>query len=87
MSTTSQIQLKLSLSQQLADLLQSKAAKFGIPVTQFVKHLIIKEVENETYPAFQASDWTQNRVKKAMNEISDSADIDSNDLHQFFENL
>ena len=44
---TQQIQLKISLSDQLNDLLQSKAARLGIPVTQFVKHLIIKDVETE----------------------------------------
>ena len=44
---TSQIQLKISLSEQLNDCLESKAARLGVPVTQFVKHLILKEVENE----------------------------------------
>lgn len=53
---SSQIQLKISLSEQLNDLLESKAARLGVPVTQLVKHLILKEVKNEDYPLFQASE-------------------------------
>lgn len=86
MSTiTSQIQLKISLSEQLGDLLQSKAARLGVPITQFVKHLIMKEVENETYPIFEASDWLEQKTKKAMNEMDKATDV--NDVHQFFKNL
>lgn len=63
-----QIQLKISLSEQLNELLQSRAARFGLPITQFVKHLIIKEVENEQYPTFQASEWLEKKTEKALKE-------------------
>lgn len=82
---TTQVQLKVSLSQQLSDLLLSKAMKLGLPVTQFVKHLIIKEVENEEYPTFEASERTIRRSKKAMKEIDKSVVV--NDVHKFFREL
>lgn len=81
----SQIQLKISLSEQLSDLLQSKAARFGIPVTQFVKHLIIKEVESEAYLTFAASDWLEEKTRKAMREKDKAVEV--KDIHNFFKNL
>ncbi len=84
-TTTSQIQLKISLSEQLSDLLQSKAARLGIPVTQFVKHLIIRDVESEAYPSFEASEWLEEKTKKAMSEIDKGVEV--KDVHQFFKNL
>lgn len=71
---SSQIQLKLSLSEKLSDLLESKAARLGVPVTQFVKHLILKEVENEEYPVFQASEQVENNTKQALNQIDKAVD-------------
>jgi len=82
-----QSQLKLSLSLQLSELLQARAKNLGIPVTQFVKHLIIKEVENQKYPTFAASDWTQMRVQKAMGAERDATVVNENDLHEFFDTL
>ena len=83
--TTPQIQLKVSLSQQLSDLLESRAARLGVPVTQFVKHLIIKEVEEEDYPTFPASERTIQKAKKALAE-KDKA-ITVSDIHEYFKNL
>lgn len=71
---TQQIQLKISLSDQLNDLLQSKAARLGIPATQFVKHLIIKDVETEEYPTFKMSERTRKRAEDAMTEIDNAID-------------
>lgn len=81
----SQIQLKISLSGQLSDLLQSKAARLGVPVTQFVKHLIMKEVENEAFPVFEASDWLENKTRKALKEIDKAVEVKN--VHHFFKNL
>ena len=84
-TTTSQIQLKISLSEQLSDLLQSKAARLGVPITQFVKHLIMKDVENEVFPTFEASDWLEKKTEKAMRDIKKGVEV--TDVHQFFKNL
>ena len=73
MSTT-QVQLKISLSEQLSELLASKAARIGVPVTQLVKHLIIKEVEDLEYPTFQMSESTQKRAQEALDQIDNAVD-------------
>lgn len=84
-SITSQVQLKISLSEQLNDLLQSKAARIGVPITQFVKHLIIREVEDEVFPTFEASEWLEKKTQRAMSNIKKGTEV--KDIHQFFKNL
>ena len=41
---STQVQLRVSLPEELNELLQAKAALFGVRVTEFVKYLIIKVV-------------------------------------------
>lgn len=71
---TTQVQLKISLSEQLNELLISKAASIGVPVTQFVKHLIIKEVEDLEYPTFQMSQSSDKKALEAMQQIDEAVD-------------
>ena len=73
MSTT-QVQLKISLSPQLSALLAAKAARVGVPVTQMVKHLIIKDVENTEYPTYKISKRTEKRTQGAMKQIDKAVD-------------
>lgn len=84
MSTT-QIQLKISLSEQLNNLLTTKANQLGLPVSQFVKYLIVKEVEDNSYPTFQMSARTEQRANEAMQQIDQATDIDN--IDDFFKNL
>lgn len=71
------IQIKINLSAQLQDLLESKAGKFGIPLTQYVKHVLIKDVENEDYPVFKASESTEKAAKEALEQLNKAADSKS----------
>lgn len=82
---TLQVQLKISLSEQLIDLLESKAARLGVPITQLVKHLIIKEVEGEGHPTFQMSKRTEKRLREAMKHIDKAVVVD--DIHEYFKKL
>lgn len=78
-------QLKINLPEELQNLLQTKASKFGIPLTQYVKHLIIKDVEDEEYPTFEASESTIKAAKKALKEKNKAITI--TDLHEYFKSL
>ncbi len=84
---SSQIQLKISLSEQLSDRLESKAARLGVPVTQFVKHLILKEVENEEYPTFEMSASTEKRARKALKDYGEGKAVIVDDIYKFFKEL
>lgn len=84
---SSQIQLKISLSEQLNDRLESKAARLGVPVTQFVKHLILKEVENEDYPTFEMSARTEKKARKALKDYEEGKAVIVDDIDKFFKEL
>ncbi len=80
-----QIQIRISISQQLGDLLKSKAERLGVPITQLVKHLIIDEVKNEEYPIFKASEAIERTAKEAMKHIDQAVDVEN--VNEFFDNL
>jgi predicted DNA-binding protein len=85
---TQQAQIKITLPLALKDFLDSKASKFGLPIASYVRHLIIKDVEDIQYPEFEASDSTIKAYKKAMKEKDKAVTIHNvEELHKFFKNL
>ncbi len=82
---TQHAQIKLNISITLKDYLESKARKFGLPVAGYVKHLILKDVEEMEYPVFKASDRTIKRAKRALEERSKAVEVA--DIHEFFNKL
>lgn len=70
----SPIQLKINLSEQLQDLLASKASKYGVPLTQYVKHVLMKDVEDQEYPIFKASEETEQAAKEALDQLDKAVD-------------
>lgn len=82
---TQQAQIKVNLPINLKEYLESKAQKFGIPLAGYIKHLILKDVEDMEYPTFEASDRTIKAYKKALRD-KDKA-IEVTDIDAFFKNL
>lgn len=79
-----QAQIKISLSEQLNNLLKYKAQRLGVPVTQLIKYIIIKDIEKE-YPVFIASSQLEKISEKAIKELDRSVVV--NDIDDFFQNL
>ena len=63
------IQLKINLPIQLQELLASKAGKFGVPLTQYVKHVLMKDVQDLEYPIFKASGETEEAAREALRQL------------------
>lgn len=82
---TQQAQIKINLPIQLKEFIESKAQKYGLPLAQYIKHLIVKDVADLKYPEYQASQETERLAKKALKERNKSVRVD--DLKQFFKNL
>lgn len=80
-----QVQLKISLSPQLDTLLKQKSASLGLPVAQYVKHLVIKEVEKEEYPFYKMSIQTKRDLKQALKDYDQAVEV--KDVDAFFDNL
>lgn len=79
-----QAQIKISLSEQLNSLLKNKATRLGVPVTQLIKYIIIKDIEEEV-PVFTASAQLEKISKKAIKDLDSSVVI--NDVENFPKNL
>lgn len=85
---TQQAQIKINLPLALKEFLESKASKFGMPLAGYIKHLMLKDVEDMEYPTFEASDATITAYKKAIREKSKAVTIrNTKELHEFFKNL
>lgn len=87
---TPQTQIKLNLSVTLKDFLESKARRFGIPMSDYLKHLILRDIEGEEYPVFEASEATIKATKEALKDLKIGKSISINtqeDLKKFFKSL
>ncbi len=87
---TPQAQIKLNLPATLKDFLESKARRFGIPMSDYLKHLIIKDIEGEEYPVFKASEATEKAAEQALKDLKNGKAISINtqeDLKKFFKSL
>ena len=82
---TPQSQIKINLPVQLKDFIESKAQRYGLPLAQYIKHLIVKDVADLKYPEYRASQETERLAQKALKERSKSVVV--GDLKQFFKNL
>ena len=84
---TTQVQIKINLSKRLNDLITTKAMQFGMSVTQFVKYLIVKDIENDEYHIFQMSKRTEQKIQEAMDDYHAEKVIKVDNVSEFFKNL
>jgi len=82
---TEQTQIKINLPFALKDFLESKASKYGIPLTAYIKHLIIEDVSDMAYPVFEPSERTIKKALKALKEKDKAIKIDN--IEEYFNNL
>jgi hypothetical protein len=71
----------------MKDYLESKASKFGMPVAGYIKHLILKDIEDMDYPIYQASEETEKAYKKAIEEQVSGETLKVKNVDKFFEEL
>ena len=62
------VQLKVTLPVALYDYLESKAQRFGLALATYVKHLVIKDVEEMDLPTFKMSPKTEAIALKALKD-------------------
>ncbi|MBI2310147.1 hypothetical protein HYU89_04605 [Candidatus Collierbacteria bacterium] len=82
---TPQTQIKVNLPVALWEFLASKAAKYDLPISGYVRHLVIKDVSPMDFPVFEMSDRTKKILKKALKDRHKAVAVD--DVSKFFETL
>ena len=68
LSTTSVSQIKITIPEQLYAYLKSKADKFGLTLSAYVKNLIIDDVKDMDMPTFK---MTKEREKITLQALGD----------------
>lgn len=84
---TQQTQIKINLPVALKEFVESKAIRFGVPLATYVKHLILKDVEEMEYPVFPASKRTERAYRKAIKDQKAGRLIKVDDIDKFFKEL
>ena len=84
---TQQSQIKLNLPLALKDYAQSKAQKYGMPLAGYIKHLILKDVEDMDYPVFEASDRAEKAFEEALKADRERKLIKVDNIDKFFDDL
>jgi predicted DNA-binding protein len=84
---TEQSQVKVNLPQPLKEYLESRASKFGMPLSGYIKHLILKDVSEMDYPAYQASNYAEKSYEKAKDDERSGRLVKVADLEKFLNDL
>lgn len=83
--STQVTQIKIALPDPLFGYVQSKAGKFGITLSSYIKNLILNDVKDMEYPTFVASDATVAAYNQAQKERKKAVKVD--DIDAFFAQL
>ncbi len=82
---TQSTQIKITLPLALKEFLASKAAKYDMPIAGYVKHLIMKDVEEMDYPVFKASKKIEQEAEEALTDYDNAIEVSNVD--EYFKNL
>ncbi len=63
-----QEQIKVSVSRELKSLVKSRAQNIGVPVTQYVKNLIINDVKT---PSYQVNEDSEKRIGQSLQDLKE----------------
>lgn len=84
---TQTTQLKVTLPAQLHGYLRSKAEKFGLTMSSYVKHLILNDVKDEEAPTYSMSPATEMSALTALTEHRRGKTKKLGDINTFLRNV
>lgn len=87
MSNLSTTQVKVTIPDELYSYLKSKADKFGLTTSSYLKNLIINDVKNLDFPTFSMSATTEANGIKALEEHKAGKTHQIADIDEFLDNL
>lgn len=75
-------QIKITLPPALKKYVQSRAQRFDLPLAGYLKHLILKDIEQTEFPVFTPSAKTEKKIRWALENLNKFEQIE--DLKGFF---
>jgi antitoxin component of RelBE/YafQ-DinJ toxin-antitoxin module len=87
LTTAQSVQVKVTLPAQLQQFVQSKADKFGMTVSSYIKHLVLDDVRDMDMPIFTMSAQTEEIALKALEEHRQGKTTEIKDIDEFLADL
>lgn len=87
LGTTQSVQVKVTLPVQLQQFVQSKADKFGMSVSSYIKHLVLDDVRDMDTPTFTMSPETESTALQALKDYKRGKTKEIKDIDQFLADL
>lgn len=80
-------QLRVTLPDQLQQLLQDKASEYGLSMSSYVKNLIINDIKGVRYPTFKATPMLKDSYRQAKTAEKNGELIEADDLDSYLDQL
>ena len=87
LTSTRSVQVKVTLPAQLQQFVQSKADKFGMTVSSYIKHLVLDDVRDMDMPTFAMSQKTEKVALQALEEHRQGKTTEIKDIDEFLADL
>ena len=81
------VQVKVTLPAQLQQFAQSKADKFGMTLSSYIKHLVLDDVRDMDMPIFTISAKTEKIALQALEDHKQGKTIEIKDIDDFLAKL
>lgn len=81
------VQVKVTLPAQLQEFAQSKADKFGMTLSSYIKHLVLDDVKDMDFPTFTMSKKTEEIALQALEDHRQGKTTEITDIDDFLNNL
>lgn len=78
-------QIKITLPPALKKYVQSRAQRFDLPLAGYLKHLILKDIEQTEFPLFTPSAKTEKKINWALKNLNKFERVE--DIKGFFDSL
>lgn len=83
---TQQAQIKINLPVILKKQFEKKADKFGVTMSFYIKHLLVREVQ-EKHPVFYASEKVEKEYQQALKDQKEGKLIRIDDMKKYLDSL
>ena len=87
MSSLQTTQIKVTLPEELYMHLKSKAEKFGLGLSSYIRHLVINDVKDVEIPVFKMSKQREEIALKALVDYKAGKTRSIKDLDEYLESL
>ncbi len=84
---TQTTQIRVTLPVQLQGYLQTKANKYGLSLSAYIRNLVINDVQDVDYPVFEMSDRSVNDLREAVEAEKAGELVQTNNVNQLLQDL